>query len=88
MAQLAITGQDVHLMVDDAEQLQDNALEVLLLRLPGTNEGRLHVFLFSEPPLLPRLEVFSEGGASFLPFTIHDRDYLARVWGRAGHQCL
>ena len=31
VAQLAITGQDVYLMVDDAEQLQDSALEVLLL---------------------------------------------------------
>ncbi|MBJ6574840.1 hypothetical protein JGT29_25235, partial [Enterobacter hormaechei] len=59
VAQLAITGQDVYLMVDDAEQLQDSALEVLLLLASGTNEGRLHVFLFGEPSLLPRLEVFS-----------------------------
>lgn len=38
VAQLAITGQDVYLMVDDAEQLQDSALEVLLLLASGTNE--------------------------------------------------
>ena len=35
VAQLAISGQDVYLMVDDAEQLQDSALEVLLLGALG-----------------------------------------------------
>lgn len=67
VAQLAITGQDVYLMVDDAEQLQDSALEVLLLLASGTNEGRLHVFLFGEPSLLPRLEVFSEVRSASMP---------------------
>ncbi|MBG6624531.1 AAA family ATPase [Pseudomonas aeruginosa] len=83
VAQLAITGQDVYLMVDDAEQLQDSALEVLLLLASGTNEGRLHVFLFGEPSLLPRLEVFSEGEERFhaielQPYSEEEtRDYLA-----------
>ena len=45
VAQLAITGQDVYLLVDDAEQLRDDALEVLLLLAAGNSEARLHVFL-------------------------------------------
>lgn len=90
MAQLAITGQDVYLMVDDAEQLQDSALEVLLLLASGTNEGRLHVFLFGEPSLLPRLEVFSEGEERFhaielQPYSEEEtRDYLAQRLGAPG----
>ncbi len=90
VAQLAITGQDVYLMVDDAEQLQDSALEVLLLLASGTNEGRLHVFLFGEPSLLPRLEVFSEGEERFhaielQPYSEEEtRDYLAQRLEGAG----
>ena len=89
VAQLAITGQDVYLMVDDAEQLQDSALEVLLLLASGTNEGRLHVFLFGEPSLLPRLEVFSEGEERFhaielQPYSEETRDYLAQRLEGAG----
>ncbi len=90
VAQLAITGQDVYLMVDDAEQLQDTALEVLLLLASGTNEGRLHVFLFGEPSLLPRLEVFSEGEERFhaielQPYSEEEtRDYLAQRLEGAG----
>ncbi|ELL4316789.1 AAA family ATPase, partial [Pseudomonas aeruginosa] len=89
VAQLAITGQDVYLMVDDAEQLQDSALEVLLLLASGTNEGRLHVFLFGEPSLLPRLEVFSEGeerhAIELQPYSEEEtRDYLAQRLEGAG----
>ena len=90
VAQLAITGQDVYLMVDDAEQLQDSALEVLLLLASGTNEGRLHVFLFGEPSLLPRLEVFSEGEERFhaielQPYSEEETcDYLAQRLEGAG----
>ncbi|NGV52199.1 AAA family ATPase, partial [Staphylococcus aureus] len=53
VAQPAITGQDVYLMVDDAEQPQDSALEVLVLLASGHNEGRLQAFLLGQPSLLP-----------------------------------
>ncbi|MGV8584508.1 cell division protein, partial [Pseudomonas aeruginosa] len=77
-------------MVDDAEQLQDSALEVLLLLASGTNEGRLHVFLFGGPSLLPRVEVFSEGEERFHAIELQPyreagtRDYLAQRREGAG----
>lgn len=90
VAQLAITGQDVYLLVDDAEQLRDGALEVLLLLAAGNSEARLHVFLFGEPDLLARLEGLSEGEERFhaielQPYTEEEtREYLAQRLEGAG----
>lgn len=90
VAQLAITGQDVYLLVDDAEQLRDGALEVLLLLAAGNSEARLHVFLFGEPELLSRLEGLSEGEERFhaielQPYTEEEtREYLAQRLEGAG----
>lgn len=90
VAQLAITGQDVYLLVDDAEQLRDDALEVLLLLAAGNAEARLHVFLFGEPALLSRLEVLSEGEERFhaielQPYSEEEtREYLAQRLEGAG----
>lgn len=56
IVQLGLTGQEVYLLVDDAEQLGDSALEALLGLAEGTPEGRPHVFLFGEPSLLDRLD--------------------------------
>ncbi|WP_434678417.1 SPOR domain-containing protein [Pseudomonas sp. R1-18] len=56
VVQLGLTGQEVYLLVDDAEQLGDSALEALLGLAEGTPEGRPHVFLFGEPSLLDRLD--------------------------------
>lgn len=90
VAQLAITGQDVYLLVDDAEQLRDDALEVLLLLAAGNTEARLHVFLFGEPALLSRLEVLSEGEERFhaielQPYSEDEtREYLAQRLEGAG----
>ncbi|PBQ08876.1 cell division protein [Pseudomonas congelans] len=56
VVQLGLTGQEVYLLVDDAEQLGDSALETLLGLAAGTPEGRPHVFLFGEPSLLDRLD--------------------------------
>ncbi|RMQ46519.1 proteinral secretion pathway protein A [Pseudomonas cichorii] len=56
VVQLALTGQEVYLLVDDAEQLGDSALEALLGLAAGTPEGRPHVFLFGEPSLIDRLD--------------------------------
>lgn len=56
VVQLALTGQEVYLLVDDAEQLGESALEALLGLAAGTSEGRPHVFLFGEASLIDRLE--------------------------------
>lgn len=56
VVQLALTGQEVYLLVDDAEQLDESALQALLELAAGTSEGRPHVFLFGEPSLIAGLE--------------------------------
>ncbi|KAF1056359.1 MAG: Cell division protein DamX [Pseudomonas delhiensis] len=90
VAQLAITGQDVYLLVDDAEQLRDGALEMLLLLAAGNTEARLHVFLFGEPELLSRLEALSEGEERFhaielQPYSEEEtREYIAQRLEGAG----
>ncbi|MFF5863680.1 AAA family ATPase [Pseudomonas sp. NPDC012596] len=56
VVQLALTGQEVYLLVDDAEQLDESALQALLELAAGVPEGRPHVFLFGEPSLIAGLE--------------------------------
>lgn len=56
VVQLALTGQEVYLLVDDAEQLGESALEALLGLADGSPEGRPHVFLFGEASLIDRLD--------------------------------
>ncbi len=48
VSQLALTGQEVYLLVDDAEQLADAALDALFTLAAGNADGRPHVFLFAE----------------------------------------
>ncbi|WP_309675591.1 AAA family ATPase, partial [Pseudomonas sp.] len=55
VVQLALTGQEVYLLVDDAEQLDESALEALLALAAGAPEGRPHVFLFGESSLIAQL---------------------------------
>ena len=43
VVQLALTGQEVYLLVDDAEQLDESALEALMALGAGAPEGRPHV---------------------------------------------
>ncbi|MGE7990379.1 AAA family ATPase [Pseudomonas sp. NPDC089554] len=56
VVQLALTGQEVYLLVDDAEQLEESALQALLELAGGVPEGRPHVFLFGEPSLIAGLD--------------------------------
>ncbi|CAH0206118.1 AAA family ATPase [Pseudomonas mediterranea] len=56
IVQLALTGQEVYLLVDDAEQLDESALEALLALAAGAPEGRPHVFLFGESSLIADLD--------------------------------
>ncbi|MGH8353304.1 MAG: AAA family ATPase [Pseudomonas sp.] len=90
VAQLALTGQEVYLLVDDAEQLDDAALAALLQLAAGNAEGRPHVFLFGEPSLIPRLELLVDGEERFHAIELQPygeeetRDYLAQRLEGAG----
>ncbi|SDP07183.1 AAA family ATPase [Pseudomonas jinjuensis] len=90
VAQLAITGHDVYLLVDDAEQLREGAVEVLLRLAAGNSEARLHVFLFGEAELLEQLEALSEGEERFhaielQPYSEEEtREYLVQRLEGAG----
>ncbi|KQZ94680.1 AAA family ATPase [Pseudomonas sp. Root562] len=59
VVQLALTGQEVYLLVDDAEQLDESALEALMALGAGAPEGRPHVFLFGESSMIAQLEQLS-----------------------------
>ena len=63
--QLALTGQEVYLLIDDAELLTGAAVETLLRLAQGCPEGRPHVFLFGEQALVARLEALVEGEERF-----------------------
>jgi len=90
VGQLALTGQDVYLLVDDAEQLSDAALAGLLALAAGNSEGRPHVFLFAEPELIARLELLTDGEECFhaielQPYSEDEtREYLAQRLEGAG----
>jgi DamX protein len=81
--ELAVTGQEVYLLVDDAGQLQDQVLEVLMTLAGGSSGGRLHVFLFAEDDLALRMEKLCAGEERFhlielQPYSLEQtREYLA-----------
>ncbi|WP_339523360.1 AAA family ATPase [Pseudomonas sp. EA_35y_Pfl2_R111] len=84
VGRLALTGQDVYVLVDDAEDLSDAALTSLLSLAVGNAEGRPHVFLFAESQLLSRLENVAAGDECFhvielQPYSEEEtREYLAQ----------
>ncbi|MBB2493786.1 AAA family ATPase [Aquipseudomonas ullengensis] len=90
IAQLALTGQEVYVLVDDAEQLADGALDSLFNLAAGTVDSRPHVFLFGESALVPRLELLADGEERFhaidlLPYSEDEtREYLAQRLDGAG----
>jgi DamX protein len=94
VVQLALTGQEVYILVDDAEQLGESALEALLELAAGTPEGRPHVFLFGEASIIDRLDqLCSESGVEgerfhvieLAPYTEEEtREYLAQRLEGAG----
>lgn len=90
VVQLALTGQEVYLLVDDAEQLSESALEALLGLAAGTPEGRPHVFLFGESSMIDRLDQLSAEEERFhvielQPYTEEEtREYLAQRLDGAG----
>lgn len=94
VVQLGLTGQEVYLLVDDAEQLGDSAIEALMALAAGTPEGHPHVFLFGEASIIDRLDqLFTEAGAEgerfhvieLQPYTEEEtREYLAQRLEGAG----
>ena len=90
VGQLALTGQEIYVLVDDAEDLSDAALTALLSLAVGNTEGRPHVFLFAESQLLPRLEQVAAGDECFhiielQPYSEDEtREYLAQRLEGAG----
>lgn len=90
VVQLALTGQEVYLLVDDAEQLDESALEALLALAAGAPEGRPHVFLFGEPSLIAGLEQLTGEEERFhvielQPYAEEEtREYLAQRLEGAG----
>ncbi|MDO9616571.1 MAG: AAA family ATPase [Pseudomonas sp.] len=90
VGQLALTGQEVYVLVDDAEDLSDAALTSLLSLAVGNAEGRPHVFLFADSQLLPRLEHVAAGGECFHVIELQSysedetREYLAQRLEGAG----
>lgn len=90
VGQLALTGQEVYLLIDDADQLDDVALKNLLVLAAGGDEGRPHVFLFAEHELLARLEALSGGedcyhAIELQPYAEEEtREYLAQRLEGAG----
>lgn len=89
IARLNQVGQEVYLLVDDAEKLQDEALETLSALAVGDSDGRGHVFLFAEPELLPRLEAIGKADGCHVqelqPYQLADtRAYLAQRLEGAG----
>lgn len=83
IVQLALTGQEVYLLVDDAERLTGAAVETLLRLAQGSPQGRPHVFLFGEHALVGRLEALVEGEERFHVIALQPyeedetREYLA-----------
>lgn len=90
IVQLALTGQEVYLLVDDAEQLDESAHEALLALAAGAPEGRPHVFLFGESSLIADLEQLNLEEERFhvielAPYTEEEtREYLAQRLEGAG----
>ena len=90
VVQLALTGQEVYLLVDDAEQLDESALEALMALAAGAPEGRPHVFLFGESSFIAQLEALHLEEERFhvielQPYTEEEtREYLEQRLEGAG----
>jgi DamX protein len=90
VAELVATGQEVYLLVDDAEQLDDASLDAMMALAAGNADGRAHVFLFADANLVPRLELYADGAECFhvielQPYSEDEtREYLAQRLEGAG----
>ncbi|HAC67178.1 MAG TPA: cell division protein [Pseudomonas sp.] len=89
-AEVRLAGQEVYILVDDAEALATPALEALLELAGGTEKERLHVFLFGEAEVVMRLEDIAQGEERYhaielLPYSESEaEEYLAQRLEGAG----
>lgn len=86
---LAGQGISLYFMVDDAERLSEDVLQ-LLLNLTSEQLANLHVFLFAKPSILEQLENSSLGkevtfNLPLTPYTLEEtKEYLASRLDGAG----
>lgn len=84
VGQLSLTGQEVYLLIDDAEELSEAALDALLVLAKGNADGRPHVFLFADTDLIGRLDALAGAEEAFhiielQPYAEDEtREYLAQ----------
>lgn len=89
-AEVRLAGQEVYILVDDAEALATPALEALLELAGGGERERLHVFLFGEAEVVMRLEDIAQGEERYhaielLPYSESEaEEYLAQRLEGAG----
>jgi len=89
-AEVRLAGQEVYILVDDAEALATPALEALLELAGGAEQERLHVFLFGEAEVVMRLEDIAQGEERYhaidlLPYSESEaEEYLAQRLEGAG----
>ncbi|GGL97763.1 hypothetical protein GCM10009425_06050 [Pseudomonas asuensis] len=90
VGQVTLTGQEVYFLVDDAHELDDDALETLLALAEGDEKNRPHVFLFGDTELTGKLESLAQGEERYhaielLPYTEEEtQGYLAQRLEGAG----
>ncbi|WP_407362837.1 AAA family ATPase [Pseudomonas luteola] len=90
VGQVTLTGQEVYFLVDDAHELDDDALEALLALAEGDEKNRPHVFLFGDAELTGKLESLAQGEERYhaielLPYTEEEtQGYLAQRLEGAG----
>ncbi|TWI54179.1 DamX protein [Pseudomonas duriflava] len=90
VGQVALKEQEVYFLVDDAHELPDDALDVLLDLAEGDETSRPHVFLFGDAVLVSRLESLAQGEERYhaielLPYTEEEtQGYLAQRLEGAG----
>jgi DamX protein len=90
VGQVTLTGQEVYFLVDDAHELDDEALDALLALAEGDEKNRPHVFLFGDMELVAKLEPLAQGEERYhaielLPYTEEEtQGYLAQRLEGAG----
>lgn len=73
--QLALTGQELYLLVDEADDLPDELLPLLFTLADGQGQARPHVFLFGTAALAARLERLAGDQERFHPITLAPYEY-------------
>ncbi|MCJ8170389.1 AAA family ATPase [Atopomonas sediminilitoris] len=73
--QVALTGQELYLLIDEADDLADEVLPTLLTLSEGQGQARPHVFLFATAALAARLERLTLEQERFHPIALAPYEY-------------